>query len=198
MNSHKVCVTVQTLSTHLSKARLPFRSGDFPASPPSIACWEKGFWVFHIWVCFNASFLVLREFRFCSCIVSKCNTQQKSSHSWGFRQKSLWCRSAFYTWLSDGRLYRFLFCRWKCLGMCAQLFLIQYLWKAGLWHAVTCWFPIGTDQFHTDLPHFRTREFWHADLCKDLFRGKYWTTSASASSGTWSHYCVNYSCSGQG
>lgn len=42
--------------------------------------------------------------------------------------------------------------------MCAQLLLILYLWKEGLRHAITCWFPISTDQFHTDLPHFHTQE----------------------------------------
>lgn len=96
---------------------------------------------------------------------SECNVPQTSSCSWGFRQKSLWYRAGFYAWLSDGRFYRFLFpfCCWKCLGMCAQLLLILYLWKEGLWHAVMRWFPISTDQFHTDLPHFHTWEFWHAD-----------------------------------
>lgn len=153
---------------------------------------------------FRSSLWFLTEFQFCSCkmltLYSECNLPQTSSCSWGYGQKGLGCRAAFYAWHSDGRFYRFPFplCCWKCLGTCAQLLLILYLWEEGLWHAVTHWFPISTDQFHTDLPHFHTREFWHADPCKDLFLGKYWSTPASASIGTWSHYCVHYSCSGQG
>lgn len=36
MDSQKVCVIVQTLSPHLSKAELPFWTGNFLASLPSI------------------------------------------------------------------------------------------------------------------------------------------------------------------
>lgn len=95
---------------------------------------------------FRASLWFLSEFQFCSCkmltLCSECTVPQTSPCIWGYRQKSLWCRAAFYAWLSDGRFYRFLvpLCCWKCLGMCSQLLLILYLWKEGLLHAVTRWF----------------------------------------------------------
>lgn len=54
---HKVCVTDQPLCLHLSKAVLPFWSGDCLASPPSMVfLLGKSFWVFYHWVCFVLPF----------------------------------------------------------------------------------------------------------------------------------------------